>query len=424
MLKSSTTANAKAITSRSIATAMGLPTSMSATTISTIKATAPVVAPHALDITRTFYKGMFNAHPELFSIFNKQNQANDTQPAALAASVVAYASNIDQLQNLVGFPGSPVDIIAAKHCGLNVLPEHYPIVHEHLMAAIGKVLGNAVTPEISAAWSEAVLFLAGVLIDAEEKMYSTAEKREGGWRGFAPFKVSAIEQQTDNVKSFRFEPTNNNGGGTIDYTAGQFVTLQVDPEGDGLTAPRHYTLTSLPGESTLECTIKKVDQGNGVSKFMHEQISVGSMVNLSPPFGVFNAKVDSVNKAVLISAGIGMTPMLSIGKKLGKSVALITHVDSSPTSHPHALRIADLGVPTLYKYSSESGRISPEQLVAEVFTAVGSDAVGSDFYVCGSPGFEKDITKALRDLGATFVYSEAFKGHSDGDSHVSVEEKE
>ena len=206
-------------------------------------------------------------------------------------------------------------------------------------------------------------------------------------------------------------------GSGFEFAAGQFVTLQVDPNEDGLTAPRHYTLSSLPGESTLECTIKKVDQGNGVSKFLHENITVGSIVNISPPFGGFTANVISLNNAILISAGIGLTPMISIGKKLGDKVALVVHVDSSPESHPHAHRIDDLGVPTLYKYSSEGPRVSSEQLVSEIFATVGSDvAASSDFYVCGSPGFESDITEALRNLGITLVYSEAFKGHTDGDS--------
>jgi nitric oxide dioxygenase len=398
---------------------MGLPAEMSASTIATIKATAPVVAPHALEITRTFYKGLFEAHPELFSIFNKRNQLDGTQPQALADAVVAYASNIDQLQNLVGFQGSPVDIIAAKHAGLQVLPEQYPIVHQHLMEAVGKVLGDAVTPEIGAAWSESVLFLAKVLIDAEEALYASAAERPGGWSGFTPFKVSAVEQLTDDVKTFRLERDGGAAAVGIDFTPGQFITLRVDPKGDGLTAPRHYTLTSSPGEATLECTIKKVGEGDGVSRFMHDHIAVGSTVEVSPPFGVFNVRPADGRKAVLLSAGIGMTPMLTLGKQLGDRVALVAHVDGSPASHPHADRLASLGAPTLFKYASDEGgkQVPAAQLAAEVLAAVGGDgaATDCDFYVCGSPGFESGVTKALRAAGVTTIYSEAFKGHTDAD---------
>ena len=404
----------------SIAASMGLPSSMSDATIATIKATAPVVAPAALEITKTFYKGLFEKNPGLLSIFNQQNQASGAQPAALAASVVAFASNIDQLQEIVGFPGSPVDVIAHTHCGLQVLPQHYPIVHDEMMVAIGTVLGPAVSPEIGSAWSEAVCFLAGVLIDAEANLYDLAAARSGGWRGFAPFEVTAVEQVTADVKSFRFAPTSlgaslDSAAGGFQFSPGQFLTLRVDLQNGVLTAPRHYTITSSPGEKTLECTIKKVPNG-GVSEFMHEQVGAGSTVELSPPFGTFTPR-DSSRKAVLVSAGIGVTPMLTIGKRLGSSVALVVHVDSAPAAHPYSRRCADLGAPTLFKYSSDGGKIPAEQLVTEIFAALGShNPQECDFYLCASPGFQSIVKEALCSAGAKTIYSEAFKGHLELDT--------
>jgi nitric oxide dioxygenase len=285
------------------------------------------------------------------------------------------------------------------------------------MEAIGKVLGDAVTPEIGAAWSESVLFLAKVLIDAEEVLYASAAERPGGWSGFVPFKVSAVEQLTDDVRAFRLERDGAAAVG-IDFSPGQFVTLRVDPNGDGLTAPRQYTLTSSPGEDTLECTIKKVSEGDGVSRFMFDHVAVGSTVEISPPFGVFNVRQNG-RKAVLVSAGIGMTPMITLGKELGDRLALVAHVDGSPALHPYADRLASMGAPTLFKYAcdEEGGKmVPPAQLAAEVLAAVGAGAATDcDFYVCGSPGFESGVTKALRAAGVTAVYSETSKGHTDGD---------
>lgn len=82
---------------------------------------------------------MLGAHPELFAFFNKSNQARGIQPRTLANAVVAYASNIENLGVLTGFHGCPVDIMAHTHCGLQVVPDQYPIVHSNLMGAIGKV---------------------------------------------------------------------------------------------------------------------------------------------------------------------------------------------------------------------------------------------------------------------------------------------
>ena len=158
----------------------------------------------------------------------------------MANAIVAYASNIDNL----GALGPAVGLMAAKHCGLQVLPAHYSIVHENLMKTIGVVLDGVITPEIATAWSEAVLFLAGVLINAEESLYKMAETRSGGWRGWKEFRVSNIEQNTSNVKTFTFAPADGSVR-HFDFTPGQYLSVLVDPFADGktLTAPRHYTVT-------------------------------------------------------------------------------------------------------------------------------------------------------------------------------------
>ena len=112
---------------RSLATAadaMGLPAQMSPETIATVKATAPAVAPNAHLITQKFYADMLSQNEELFTFFSRSNQASGAQAQTLADAVVAYASNIDNLSALAGFEGSPVQLMAHKHCALQVMPEH------------------------------------------------------------------------------------------------------------------------------------------------------------------------------------------------------------------------------------------------------------------------------------------------------------
>ncbi len=146
---------------------------LSQSAINVVKATAPVVAEHALQITSAFYRTMFTNNPEVQAFFNKAHQRGSRQPRALADSVVQYAVNIENL----GALGPLVSKIAHRHCALSVKPEHYGIVHSNLMLAIGEVLGSAVTPEIGKGWSDAVLALAGICIDAEEAIYKQAEVR-------------------------------------------------------------------------------------------------------------------------------------------------------------------------------------------------------------------------------------------------------
>ena len=120
----------------------------------------------------------------------------------MAASIIAYATHIDNLGALT----EAIELIVTKHCGLQVLPEHYSIVHDNLMIAVGTVLGAAVTPEIATAWSTAVNFLAKVLWEAEEAKYVLAESKSGGWRGWKEFTISNIETVSTGVKTFTMVP--------------------------------------------------------------------------------------------------------------------------------------------------------------------------------------------------------------------------
>ena len=144
-----------------------------------IAATLPAVGENIDAITGVFYPLMFDRYPEVKAYFNQAHQAEGSQRRALANAVVAYASNLDRLEVL----GDAVSLIVHKHASLNVLPEHYPIVGECLLAAVKEVLGEAASDEVLAAWGEAYQQLADILIQAEEAVYRENETRRGGWRG-------------------------------------------------------------------------------------------------------------------------------------------------------------------------------------------------------------------------------------------------
>ncbi len=181
-----------------------------------VKDTAHVVAPKAAEITAVFYPKMLSNNPEVLKYFNKTNQRSGRQPTALANAVVAYAQNIDNL----GALGDAVKLMAHKHCALGVQPEDYGIVHKNLMEAVAEVLH--VDGDIAGGWSEAVLALAGILIDTEKALYAAAEKRRGGWRGKRAFTVDEVVREAKNVVSVYFKPTD--GKEEPEFTAGdQFV---------------------------------------------------------------------------------------------------------------------------------------------------------------------------------------------------------
>lgn len=139
--------------------------SLSPKTIELVKATASVVAQHAESITTAMYEILFSKHPELKELFKN---AEPDQHKKLAAAVVAYASNIDNL----GVLSKAVEKIAQTHVRTSVKAEHYPIVGGALLEAISKVLGDAATQDILDAWGEAYFFLADILIAREKELYS------------------------------------------------------------------------------------------------------------------------------------------------------------------------------------------------------------------------------------------------------------
>jgi len=392
---------------------MGLPAEMSQTTLDTITATTPVVGPKALTITKTFYAKVIGKHPGLLQWFNAAHNVpkSDHQPKALAGSVVAYATNINDLSPLL-VEGGPVAAICHRHCALGIFPGQYSVVHDNLMEAVGEVLGDVVTPEIGAAWSESVLFLAKAMIDTEETLYKMAENRSGGWSGFAEFEVSDIADIATDVKKISFKPPAGSPleGSKFEFTNGQYLSLQIDMDGDNLSAPRHYTVTSPPMADHLSCTIKKVYNGK-LSTYVHTELKVGDKVTLSAPFGVYVEPKEDKTPTVLMSAGIGVTPMINLYKSDKTDVKLIVHVDKTPEAHPYKDLFDEFdydnkNCSTLFKYSKIDGkRTSAEDLVAETIAKAGTD---NEFFICGPEKWMDDVQKELQSKGAKKVICEVF----------------
>jgi nitric oxide dioxygenase len=140
---------------------------LSPQSIAIVKSTAPVLVQHGVAITTRMYERLF-VDPEIKALFDQAAQASGEQPRRLAAAIVAFAQNVDNLPALAG----AVEQMAARHVETNVRPEHYPKVADALLPAIRDVLGaEAATDEVLAAWGEAYWFLADVLIHREAQLY-------------------------------------------------------------------------------------------------------------------------------------------------------------------------------------------------------------------------------------------------------------
>ena len=279
--------------------------SLSEKTIRIVKSTAPVLQEHGETLTRHFYQRMFRENPEVAPLFNAKNQAGGVQQRALAGAICAFAANVDQLEVL----GAAVERIAQKHAGLRILPEHYPIVGSNLLAAIREVLGDAATDDIINAWAEAYGFLAEILIGREGQIYHEQESHENGWSGFKPFRVVKKVTESDVIVSFYLAP--EDGKKVPSYKPGQYLTVRV-PDGKGQTTMRNYSLSSAPTPDHFRISVK-AEPGGVVSGFLHG-LNEGSELEVGPPCGEFFLDLTEHHERplVLLSAGVGITPMLAM----------------------------------------------------------------------------------------------------------------
>lgn len=306
---------------------------LSASSEAIVRATAGVVAAHAEEITKVFYPAMFAAHPELLRIFNRANQAIGEQPKALAASVVAFAVQLID-------PDAPdftpiMERIAHKHVSLGIKPREYTIVGTHLLNAVGTVLGDAVTPEVRAAWDEVYWLFGTSLIAEEARLYALGgTDPEHPWRDY---RVVERFEESDEIFSLVLAPVE---GTAPAHRTGQYVAIAVDLP-DGSRQPRQYTISSGARGDSLRVTIKRVRGTGGapdgqVSTWLHENATPGAVLELSQPAG--DVVLDDTDAPlVLVSAGIGITPIAAILEDLSRRqpdrTVRLFHADRSHDTH-------------------------------------------------------------------------------------------
>ncbi|MFJ7267643.1 globin domain-containing protein [Streptomyces sp. NPDC099050] len=302
----------------------------------TVRATLPAVGAAIGDITELFYRKLFAAHPELIrDLFNRGNQNAGLQKQALAGSIAAFATH------LVAHPEARPDVmlnrIAHKHTSLGVTREQYPIVHKHLFEAIAEILGEAVTPEVAAAWDEVYWLMANALITIEERLYAEQQVLAGDvWRDWT---VAARVEETADCTTFHLTPAD--GTPAPGFKPGQYVSVQVELP-DGARQIRQYSLSSAPGSPVRSITVKRVHgpaaagPDGEVSNHLHAEVRAGDALRVSAPYGDLVLQ-DSAAPVILASAGIGCTPMLSMLEHLADTAhaapVTVLHADRSPADH-------------------------------------------------------------------------------------------
>lgn len=390
-----------------------------------IKATVPVLQEHGNTVTTVFYKNILTENPELNSVFNTTNQLNGHQQKALAGAVYAYAVHIDNL----GVLAPAVETIVHKHASLHVQPEHYKVVGTYLLAAMKEVLGDALTPEIHDAWAAAYFQLADLFIAKEGELY----EKTNGWADWRDFTIDKKVPESDEITSFYLKPVD--GKPLPSFQPGQYISLRTEVPDLKYLQPRQYSLSDKPSPDYYRISVKKESGLNPrepetkyhpgwVSNILHSEKQQGDAVQLSHPHGAFYLAdaAESSAPLVLVSAGVGLTPLTSIlntiassptantrkvhfihSARKAKSRAFKDHLLSLAKQYPNLQVTLFNTAPSTDEKEGEDYHVKgPVALEAlDKNEQLFLDDASAQYFVCGPEGFMTSTARSLAALGVT-----------------------
>lgn len=391
-------------------------------TIRVIKSTIPLLESAGPALTSHFYQRMFSHNPELKDVFNLAHQASGGQPVALFNAVAAYAKNIDNLAVL----GSAVERIAQKHTGFLIQPAQYDIVGGHLLATLKELGGDAVTDEVLDAWGQAYGFLATIFIAREAQIYQDNAAQDGGWLGERTFTISDKIRESTVITSFVLTPTD--GKAVKTFIPGQYLSLKLTHDTLPFEEIRQYSLSDAPNGSHYRISVKREANGQ-VSNLLHDVMQVGDVIKVMPPAGDFMLNTEAQAPIVLISAGVGQTPMKSMLNQLLKqaSVPKITWVHACEQGEVHAFKAAiqekcqqhaNLSRYVWYRTPTGDDKLGEDYDFAghiELKNIAEQLPKNAQYYFCGPMGFMREVNQQLLALGigTDRLHYEVFGPHAD-----------
>lgn len=389
-----------------------------------VRSTVPVLKEHGNDITTHFYKTLLDDIPELHNVFNTANQANGFQPRALAGSLYAYAANIDDL----GALSPALEKICQKHASLYVKPEHYKIVGEYLLRAMGDILGSALTKDILDAWEAAYWQLANIMIAKEDAIMEEA----GPWKDWREFRIEKKVKESDEITSFYLKPVD--GKRLPSYKPGQYLSVMTMVPKLNYMQPRQYSLSDKPSPDYYRITVKReaglpadqpenVNHPGYISNVLHDKKNEGDTISVSHPAGdfYFDPQADKDSPIVLLSAGVGLTPMISIlntlveagstqqisfihGARNTSVQAFGYHARKAAKQHDNVTTATFIGTPNAQQdvqdvHYQHTGRVKLAAL--DRTRDLHLDNPQTKYFICGPEGFMGAMEKQLLDFGVS-----------------------
>jgi ferredoxin-NADP reductase/MOSC domain-containing protein YiiM/ferredoxin len=316
--------------------------------------------------------------------------------------------------DIVKLADGPERISVAEVDALLYLPGHS---HEQLQRALR-------IPALSKGWQssfQAMLKQDSISTTVAGNPGLANEEQAPAWPGFREMRVANINKESDSVTSFILEPID--GQPLPLFQAGQFVVLRLHLEPDKAPVLRSYSLSDLPEADHFRISVKSELNGIG-SSFLCNRAREGDVLDVSAPRGSFTLR-PSQSPVVLLSAGVGATPVMSMLHALaaGKSQREIWWIYGARNriDHPFAEESRSLlkQLSRGREYIVYSRPAAIDQVGAD-FNATGHidtallARIGvsrdSDFYLCGPSSFLQSMRDGLRNWGvlAENVHTEIF----------------
>lgn len=226
------------------------------------------------------------------------------------------------------------------------------------------------------------------------------------WSG--ALRVADIFRETPNVKTFRLV---NADGGVIPFTflPGQFLTFSAQIGGKPIR--RSYTIASSPTQREyVEVTVKREEQG-AESRYLHDNVAVGDHLGMSGPSGAFTFTGTETDSIVLISGGVGITPMMCVtryltdrgfsgeifflhGARVTQDFIFREELEYLQKRHGNLHVAATMSVAEGAPWAGEVGPISKE-FIARAVPEIARRRV----HLCGPPAMMDAVRAQLADLG-------------------------
>ena len=280
-------------------------------------------------------------------------------------------------------------------------------------------------PPLSAGWKES--FQA--LLEQEDTAGAAAGNAglapssgpPPAWVGFRPLRVSRIEKESATVKSFSLMPADDRP--LVAALPGQFIILRIKPNADGPPVLRNYSLSDLPSDDHYRVSVK-LEENGAASTYLHTHVGVGDVLDVAAPRGAFTLSPDG-KKVVLISAGVGVTPVLAMLHALAAEASpreiWWLYGARNREDHPFAEETLNLikSLPSAKSYV-EYSRPGLEDRVGidfDVAGRIGTEVLqkigvphDAEFYLCGPAAFMDELTAGLKAWGVADdrVHSEIF----------------